>query len=296
MYRMVLVPLDGSAFAEQALPFAASIVRQTSAQMQIIRSHSPAALLAPDSEFVVDTSLDERVRKEEEAYLKTMVETLRAAAGVGATPILLPSFASEAICAHARASHADLIVMATHGRGGLSRFWLGSMADAMIRSVHVPLLLIHPKEESIDLATDFAPRKIMIPLDGSDLAEQAIEPAITLGTQNEAEYTLLRVVGPCLSPMEEFNQPLIDQFRERTEAYLKGVANKLRKRGLTVQTCAIVNQPIAPALLQQVRALGIDAIALATHGRGGLGRVLIGSVADKVIRGAEIPVLVHRCT
>jgi nucleotide-binding universal stress UspA family protein len=190
--------------------------------------------------------------------------------------------------------------MATHGRGPASRFWLGSVADALIRTTTVPLLLLRPSEQPPPVALTPPFRHVMIPLDGSELAEQALEPAIQIGRLMEVDYTLLRVVKPvvALDPnlgwpaMIGTNETLTRQEIDEAQAYLDRIALRLGKQGLKVRTRTVLHTHPAEAILQETR--GADVIALAAHGHGGLRRLLLGSVADKVLRGGATPMLVCR--
>ena len=123
---------------------------------------------------------------------------------------------------------------------------------------------------------------LLVPLDGSPLAEQVLPAALELAGLMEGRCTLLRVVGPGAAALAE------------AEAYLERVASRLRADGTRIQTRVVLARHAAEAILEQVRAHGHDLVALATHGHGGARRVLLGSVADKVIRGASAPVLVYR--
>lgn len=209
----------------------------------------------------------------------------------------------------ARRAGADLVVMTTHARGPLGRLWLGSVADRLVRELPVPLLLVHPRDTAVDLAQEPALKHLLLPLDGTALAEQIVEPATTLGRLTDAEYTLLRVTQPVLplhyhleggsfGEMAESAIHQIDtlqgQVRKEAVAYLEGVAGRLRQQGLRERTRVVEESQPAAAILHEAASLGADLIALETHGRHGLSRLLLGSVADKVIRGAAVPVLVHR--
>jgi nucleotide-binding universal stress UspA family protein len=152
-------------------------------------------------------------------------------------------------------------------------------------------------------------RHILLPLDGTPLAEQMIEPAVTLGQLMGADYTLLRVIKPMMpvdydASIAQLPQPTVvvceqihkvhEQVRQEAETYLARVAAGLRERSLRVETRVAIEQQPAVAILQKAQALNIDLIALATHGRRGLSRLLLGSVADKVLRGGTLPMLVQR--
>jgi nucleotide-binding universal stress UspA family protein len=192
--------------------------------------------------------------------------------------------------------------MTTHGRGPLSRFWLGSVADEFIRKTSVPVLLVRPKEGTLDLSQEPVVRRVLIPLDGSGLAEQILGPAVALGSLMNADYTLLRVVCPPLFTVYDpaavavspVDQTSLEEERTQAQAYLDQVAQRLRARSLPVCTQVLVGMQPHQAILEEVQAQGVDLIALATHGRKGLTRLLLGSIADKLVRGAGVPVLVHR--
>jgi nucleotide-binding universal stress UspA family protein len=308
MYRNVLVPLDGSPFAEQALPLALSIARRSGAALHLARAHVPGAPLYTGSELVSDFTLDAAIREQETTYLAELVKRVTSAAAVmsaaSVTPaaLLIDGPVADAIHEHALAAGADLVVMATHGRGPLSRFWLGSVADQLIRKLPMPILLVRPHDSEADLAADVVLKWILIPLDGSELAEQILAPAIALGTLMHAKYLLLSVIEPVILPDVRLagnavggaDFKLLKKIHDETQAYLDRVAQRLRGQSLHVQTRVIVNRPAAAAILEEAHTRAIDLIASETHGRGGLTRMLLGSVADKVVRGATRAVLVQR--
>jgi len=209
---------------------------------------------------------------------------------------------AETLNGHATATKTDLVVMTTHGRGPLSRFWLGSVADELVRRATMPTLVVRPQEKAPDFTAEPVLRHILIPLDGSALAEKVLESAVGLGALMQADYLLVRIYGPqvdtFLDPKSYAtvggSEPPIEQLRAEAQEYLNRVAERLKGQGHTVQTQAVQGQHPASAILDTAQRLAVDLIALETHGRRGLTRLLLGSVADKVIRGAVTPVLVHR--
>jgi nucleotide-binding universal stress UspA family protein len=301
MYRNIMVPLDGSPFAEHALPFAASIARRAGATLYLVRAHVPVAPLYSDRELVVDESLDGTIRESEAAYLDAVVKRLTEVVSVTVSRTLVDGPVADALHEHGSAVAADLVVMATHGRGGLSRFWLGSVADKLIRHLPMPILLVRPHGEAPDLSRDHVPQHILVPLDGSNLSEQAIGPAVELGTLMDADYLLVRVVDPLQTvgrdaaglPISGFAPEGRQRLQDNAQAYLEQMARQLRERSVRVLTQVIVSCQAAEAILDQAAKSSTDLIALETHGRGGLTRMFLGSVADKVIRGAVTPLLVH---
>jgi nucleotide-binding universal stress UspA family protein len=298
MFRSLLVPLDGSPFSEHALPFALDIADRASAAVQLVHVHVP--VVAASGISVLDNSADERAKEHEWVYLdRTALRWRLAAPKVHINSALLEGFAPD-VLREQMSGKTDLVVMATHGVGPFSRFWLGSVADALVRTASVPLLLLRPGEKPPSVAVALPLQRVMIPLDGSELAEQALEPSLQLGRLMEASYTLLRVVKPFLMldpnlgwpAMASVNETMTRQALDEAQAYLDRIADRLRRQGLNVQTRAVLHTHPADGILEEAKEA--DVIGLATHGRGGLRRMLLGSVADKVLRGGTIPMLVCR--
>jgi len=292
MYRSILVPLDGSAFGEHALPFALSLARRAQAQLHLAHVH------VPPTPILADTS-DVELRATKRMYLEGLVRRIEARWNVPITTMLLDGPVAQTLHKYAMASEAELIVMTTHGRGALSRFWLGSIADTLIRQVSVPLLLIRPQEQPLDLEHEPSVEHILIPLDGSALAEQMLTHATALGRLIQAEYTLLQAIEPVsIGYGTELYGVVVDtqgmeQLRTQAQEYLDRLAVRLRADSLRVQTAAVIERA-ATAILNYAHEHVVDLIALETHGRSGLARWLVGGVADKVVRGATVPVLLHR--
>jgi nucleotide-binding universal stress UspA family protein len=164
------------------------------------------------------------------------------------------------------------------------------------------LLLLRPNQRASAAAVAHTPRRILIPLDGSTNAEAVLPHALALGRATQAEYRLLRVVEPVMvarrlptDPMvREHDDQLLDQLRVDAQIYLEQQAERLAAKGLTARIEVVVAPQTANTILEAAQQDGIDLIAMATHGRRGLARVLLGSVADKVLRGATAPVLLYR--
>jgi nucleotide-binding universal stress UspA family protein len=304
MYRSILVPLDGSVFAEDALSVALGIARRSGAKLVIARVH--VARFSPIEDL--GGLVDRAARDEEQAYLKEVVKRLTDATAVSVQSALLESPVADALCEYAKSAGVGLIVMTTHGRGPLARAWLGSVADKLVRKAPIPILLTRPQESkpSLDQAPVF--RRVLIPLDGSSFAEQAVEAATALGSLTEAEYVLVQVVEPMIrgghmetsltSPSEpgiiRRLQLLHDEDKANAGAYLEKIAQQLKSQGYRAEIRVIVNEQAAVALLDAAKEVKANAIALCTHGRRGLPRLFLGSVADKMLRGASLPMLIHR--
>jgi nucleotide-binding universal stress UspA family protein len=180
--------------------------------------------------------------------------------------------------------------------------WLGSVADAVVRQSSTPVLLVRPPEgeEPFLEAEEPKIRRILIPLEGSTFSEAAIEPALELGALFGASFTLLRViefpmmVGSYLPEMLQTNQTILEETETEAWTYLKSLRSSLDDGSRQIDIAVVVNQQPARGILKYAYANDADLVSIATHGRGGAERTVLGSTADKVIRGANTPILVVR--
>lgn len=302
MAKTILVPLDGSTFAEHALPVATGLARAAGGRLHLVQVHEvPVVPTSPDLLVPYDAQWDSALRQQEEEYLQSAANRIAERAGLQARTELLSGPAEMALATYAREMDVDLVVMTTHGRSGLSRMWLGSVADGVIRRSQVPVLLLRPSHEEVDYDEELHPLHVLCPLDGSELSRGIIEPALWLGGLSNARYTLMRVTLPIPLLRPKFVAPesggedrLTEEEQARAQAEVDEVAAPLRERGLNVETTVASHGVPAVAILEYAATHAVDLIALATHGRGGWSRLALGSVADKVLRGSMMPVLVFR--
>jgi len=305
MYRTIMVPLDGSPLGEYALPFALGIARRVGAALDLVHVCTPVGPNVFGGELdapVLGETRRAQLRSRARAYLDQIAGSLSACWELAITVTLLDGRAVDTLYDHALASGADLVVMTTHGHGPLARAWMGSVADKLVRRLPMPVLLVRPHEQAPDLLEVMYERTfehVLIPLDGSALAEEILEPAIALGELMGAEYTLLQAIEvPVLgyapaAQVAGLDEQVLEQWRAQARAYLERVAGRMRAHGLVVRT-HVTSAPPALAIIDEARRHAADLIALSTHGRGGLARMLLGSVADTVVRWAGVPVLIQR--
>ncbi len=183
----------------------------------------------------------------------------------------------------------------------MSRFWLGSTTDALMRHSTVPILLIRPEAEATPSSTEaFAHRKIVVPLDGSGKSEAILTHALALGGEADAEYELVRVLpypkdftSAYLPHTVQINAHLLQEGQAAAQEYVETQVAPLEERGIRATAHTIVDSSPAAGILHFAEQMEADLIAMSTHGRGGVSRILLGSVTDKVVRGAEIPMLVY---
>ena len=312
MYRRILVPLDGSRFGEEALPRALSLAAGWDAPLELatVVSTEGSGGLSKGPGVLGDEA---RSRGEEAAgkYLETVEERIRESGFQGEVnrTVIPPGNISVALVRHLSETEADLMIMTTHGRGAVQRAWLGSTADGVIRRCPVPLLLIRPSavdageegEGRPDLG-DRPPhfRRGLIPLDGSAPGELLLEITPPLMDPEGVDYLLLRAVPPFMATGTPYLPHVIreaheqEKVKEGAREYLEKMAERLREKGAQVETRVETSGQPANAILRVAEEDGADLIAMSTHGRGGVARLLLGSVADKVVRGAKVPVLLYR--
>lgn len=298
MYRSIVVPLDGSPFGEHALPLALNIARRSGAALHLVHVHMAAPMLTIDAIPIHDETLDDQIRTNEQTYLDELAHKVAANGLPTITTALIDGLpVAGVVLDYAQRKAADLIVMTSHGRGPFSRLWLGSTADTLVRRATLPTLLVRPGAgaPNFDTIPDF--KRILVPLDGSVLSEQIISYAIALGSLSNAEYVLLRTVEPTMSSygpgMDLATEQVIGQLESNARTYLEEVAARMSAESLRVKTDVVIGSP-ALHVLDYARDFHVDLIAMQTHGRSGLSRFLLGSVTDKVLRGASVPVLLHR--
>lgn len=296
MYTAILVPLDGSTFGEAALPSAVALARKSGAELHLTHVRSEWPLLWGEAAAGTIDQLSPGWTGEEE-YLRRIAERIGEELGRRPRAALLDPPVVDALASYIAAHEIDLVVMSTHGRGGLSRAWLGSVALELLRAGPVPVLLVRPSdEEQAAVAGD----RILIPLDGSARSEAILPHATMLGGVLGARFTLVHVLQPAYvmsvygRGTEREDVIAMSTLRERASAYLKELARRMRDEGAAVETLLLINPNPAEALVAQARAMGSPIVAMSTHGYGTLGRLAFGSVADKVVRAGDMPVLAYR--
>ena len=278
MFTTVLVPLDGSPLADRALPYAAALAKAEGNQLLLVRALSSA-----------------ESQHEAEADLTAVADRL-SSSGLVVDVVVRRGDAAWVITETARAQSRCLIVMSTHGRSGIGRWIYGSVADQVLRQADVPVVLVPP---TCDRAwkTD-GPLRILAPLDGSDLAEEALTVISDLAARSRAELILLRVVEPpTYAFADAYPSPLYEPEADAAEAerYLNDVASAIRPKSDAVKTRIAVGFPAA-TIAATAGEENADLIAMATHASGGLTRLVMGSVATGTLQRANVPLMLLRPT
>lgn len=291
----LLVPLDGSRFGEWALAPALGLARALKGTIQLVSVYEDKPLVAG---WPLDAG---EVEAWFEQYLADVTRRLADVSDVPVSEVLLAGRVGDRLEEHVGQTQPSLVVMCTHGRGAFSRFWLGSVADRMVRHLTVPVLLVRPRDdEEIQLTDTLTFERVLVPLDGSARAEGSLEVASQITRAAQGTCILLRVVPPPLPTTPYLPHAIAEtdraaeSGRRESQQYLRDMEARLERDGLRVETEVVTGVHAAPGIVRACESTGADLIVIATHGRGGLPRLLLGSVADKVVRAAPVPVLVTR--
>jgi nucleotide-binding universal stress UspA family protein len=277
LFERILVPLDGSETAEAALAYVALL---PSERVRLLAVESDRANLTA----VCTTARDCRT------YLEAVAAPLREQGRAVDTVVVFGRPAEQIL---ALAAAADLVVMGSHGHGGARRFVLGSVADEVARHAPVPVMVVRG---GAVLPPAVQLTRIVVPLDGSDLAEQAVPVAAAVAADLGVPVHLMRVLD--VDALRATVQAGIhaaaaylrsqEEIQRYAEEYLAEQVQQLRNRDLTATAEVLTGSP-AVTLLDAIRP--DDLVVMTTHGRGGVRRWLLGSVADKLVRAAAAPVL-----
>lgn len=307
MFARILVPLDGSPLAEGILPEVAELARRHGAEILLLR-----VALAHTFPGVDATEAQVHVVEEAETYLAG-VERRLAAEGIPVSSAVRYGHAADEILDHAQARRADLIAMCTHGRTGLLRILLGSVAEAVLRGSPVPVLLLRAKgmapawaEARLDRVIAPAPlqqvervspaiRHILCPVDFSAHSDRAMEYAGDLARRFQADLTVLHVVyDPLDITCSHIPHPPLEQLREEMIREAERVLERRVRRRLRLlprTKTAVAAGPPFRQIIRYARDHRVDLVVMGTQGLTGLDRLIMGSTAERVVRTAPCPVV-----
>ncbi len=296
MFKKLLIPLDGSDTAEAILPHAREIASKAAAEIVLVTAVQQVGIW----DATLTLQVLEREEELAQEYLETKAKDLKAAGFANVRTRVTRGDAAEAILSLAQAEGADLLAISTHGRSGITRWLFGSVATRILETSTVPVLFLHPKAGADKGAAGPRVNKILVPLDGSDLAMSILEPVQQFAKTMGASLVLFHAVAPIASyPGFETAQAatigkVVEELQEQAKAILNRAAAKVKASG--VEATMVVTLDVAvDGVLRAAEELDADMIAIASHGRGGFGRMVLGSVADGVVRrSTDRPVLVIR--
>lgn len=292
MYRNVMVPVDGSSFSREAVLQGLRIALQTGATLRLVRvAVTPVFLGSPDSVVMESESL-RNMHSAELSDLYAIAAECRAHSTVIVTASLERGPVLDALIGYAKRHQVDLIVMRSHARRGLARAWFGSVADGLIRESGIPVLVVRPPSVATGLENGFHFNRILVPLDGSPLAEQALTPAVALSRMQGASITLLRVVTPWKQREPGDLESPIGPASAHDVAEAQLYLDSLLTSAMHVTRRVVISNDVPSTILQMADIDEADLIAIATRGRGALKRATAGSVSDVIMREAVTSTLI----
>lgn len=288
MFTSILVPLDGTAESNAALPLARTVARETRASITVLRVVKPSDVTSDREVFADATNTLQRIAKEMgSADLRV------------ATVVRVGDHVADQILHQSRAQSADLILMRTHGRAGLRRAVLGSVAQRVLTESGVPVMLLRPGGRRITQI-----RTLLVPIDGSPGGAMALGTAMGLAKATGASIKLLEVAQPLSTSvyagdayggMAYYDPAWDEEALASVHAYVDGIVTRLRAAGLDVEGEARQQHGVAGTIVTAAEEASADLIVMSTQALTGPARALLGSVADAVVRTAHCPVLlVHR--
>jgi nucleotide-binding universal stress UspA family protein len=301
MYQRMLLPLDGSELAEVALSYAKGIASRFGLELLLLHvAGKGEAESLPLHQAYIDQTSDRLRREMAEVQGKTGGQPVAVKGEVGV------GYPAEEILRYAAEKEVDLILMATHGRSGVRRWVLGSVADKVLRSAALPVLLVRagmPKDTAYER---WSSPRILVPLDGSELAELVLPHVEALASpqgSTGAEVVLVGICEPLVMPPVTTPETSVnwgtaaDEYmaksKKTTERYLSKVQKGLTDAGLKVSLEVLEGDP-ATEIIDYAGKRQVNLIVMATHGRSGIGRWAYGSVAQKVLHGGSSPILLVR--
>jgi nucleotide-binding universal stress UspA family protein len=276
----ILFPTDGSSLSERALEAATALAHAQGAELVLVRVVEPLRWL--DSEAGIGSydsmtpdvydQVQATMNEEAQARLDELTDEPRGR-GLRLRTIVLHGFAANELLLCEIQETPDLVVMASHGRTGLARFALGSVADRLVREGTTPVLIVRSFEDEASKL-----ESALVPLDGSPTAEQSLGMIEALAGQPLRRVELLRAV--------ETSGEIAEAL-----AYLKGVAARIATEGVEIRTTVKIGHAVETI---EAEARTADFVVIATHGLGGFDRFRHGSVAERAMRHITKPVLLVR--
>ena len=307
MYTRILTPLDGSPTSEQVIPFARSLAATLSLPMTLLHAVEPEVLTIPrvlNPSLHLEEMVGHRVRRAT-SYLGPISEGLQKA-GVSVDSEIPQGEPASAIVESAAREAGTLIAMSSHGRSGLARWWMGSITDKVLHLTDNPLLVIRAVDQP-QRAPENRFESVTVPVDGSELAEEILPHAIFLSRSmgltiqlvqanpSRDEYYRSMSIGPNeVSRATPSYEDYIGAVDADSEAYLAEVKERLTQQGAPSVETHLLHGPAAESISDFAAATSNNLVAMTTHGRSGVGRLVLGSVAERVVRQSGDPVLLIR--
>ena len=298
MFKVIMAPTEGSDSERAAISVALKLAQRFDADLRLVRVETAPLIIEtvarpPVLMITEQTLLDERLARLRK--LEALGTECRALGEIRVMTALEDGPVAPTLRDYARKFNVDLIVMSSHSRAGVKRITLGSVTDYLIRHTSIPVLVVRPPASFIGATPEQTFSRIVVPLDGSVLAEQILPEVAALASRLKSSVSLLQVLTPLTYSQKEIMQPGLpwwDTDIAAADAYLARAARYLTGEGLTVSKDVVLSEDVATAILDYSARTGADLIALATNGVGGMSRLVFGTVADEVTRKSPSSLLV----
>jgi nucleotide-binding universal stress UspA family protein len=308
MYKRMLVPLDGSELAESVFTYAKELAGKLNIDVILLNVCTPEENeFVPMHQAYIDHAAEVILSQLQKVGKPKATEP--AGKGIKMTGELAVGYPAEEIIRYSEENKIDLILMATHGRSGLKRWTLGSVADKVLRASKIPVLLIHPRVPDEIVYDKWPKQTILVPLDGSELAETVLPHVETMAKQRGpqlVDVTLLRICEPPAIPSYyapelpdaplnwgEYMQQETARCKQIATEYLTKVEERLKEKKISVHSEILVGRT-ADQIVDFVNKNPYSIIVMATHGRSGLSRWVYGSITDNILQGVCCPMLLIR--
>jgi len=298
MTGSIIVPLDGSSFGEQALPWAFSIARRAELPIYLVHVHDSMAPVRISAHALAGAACGGETKESELDYLRRLGERTRFDQDLQIETALIEGDVADALDQFARSVDASLIVMATEDRSSLERFFLGSVTDQVVRRAIPPVLLIHPDDDDADLDHDVHLNHVLMPMESAEGSHQMARAALELGSLFKGDCTLLHVVeddgvgdyAPLVASAS-IDDRKQESCADATYAHFESLAELLSGHRVAVKV--VESTDPAEAILEEAEKSAADWIAVSSLRRPRLSQLMFGSIADKIIHGSKLPVFVY---
>jgi nucleotide-binding universal stress UspA family protein len=298
MYKVIMAPTEGSVSERTAISVAVKLAQRFDADLRLVRVETAPLVVEnvprpPVLEITEQTLREEWIARQRK--LEALATECRALGDIRVTTALEEGPVAPTLRDYAKRFGVDLIVMSSHSRGGVKRLTLGSVTDYLIRHTNIPVLVVRQGASFIAATPQETVTRIVVPLDGSALAEQILPSVASLALRLNATVSLLQVLTPGTYSQKQIMQPGLPWWDEdiaHADSYLARAASFLAEEGVIVSKDVILSDDVATAILDFAARTRADLIAIATTGMGGLNRFVFGTVADEVTRKAPTSLLV----
>ncbi len=306
MFRRILTPLDGSTLSEGILPYVRALAPAFGARVALLRTyeHMTYEMATQNNAEMasITTALEPVARllhKQAEDYLVKVSSGLHEL-GVATDINVRSGPAALHIVNEASEVDGTLVAMSTHGRTGIGRWIMGSVTDRVLHTTLAPLLVVQPERGGPSVDSTAVIQTLIVPLDGSELAETVLPVAAEAAKATGAKILLTETVGAPSGyyPGEDSSSitgvSVLGDMEDQAEAYLRIKAKELRDGGSANVSTLVTRGSAAAEIEALARATPDSMIIACTHGRSGVGRAVLGSVIDRLARHSGHPTLIVR--